>query len=450
MPDTSMMHYGRHLLKEEISSELTEEGMEKLHKEPAFFIKNGKHVCSRCATASNLPFRYPCVCGSECFYCRECIPLGKVRECAQLYSLPEPNLFDTHPRPYLHWNGQLSDQQAEASITIKRSIEENKQTLIWAVAGAGKTEMLFQGIQQALEDNKRVCIASPRIDVCLELAPRLTRVFPDVPTAVLYGGAEETYRYTQLVIATTHQLYRFKEAFDVLIIDEVDAFPYHLNAALHFATEKSRKKQSSLIYLTATPDKTMQKKIRDEGIEAVILPARYHGHALRVPKAVYHPKDIVNYKKVEKTRLFTHMRRLIEEKKRFLIFIPTIALMEKVEPVIKNTFNTASFECVNAIDTKRKEKVMRMRNDELDFLVTTTILERGVTFVDVDVIIWHADHSVYTESALVQISGRAGRSKDFPDGNVTFYYRDWTRAMKKALKQIRKMNELAYKRGLIQ
>lgn len=91
-----------------------------------------------------------------------------------------------------------------------------------------------------------------------------------------------------------------------------------------------------------------------------------------------------------------------------------------------------------------------MRNGELDFLVTTTILERGVTFENIDVLIWRADHPVYTEAALVQISGRAGRSKVFPTGNVTFYYRDWTRSMKKALKQIREMNSRARKNGLIQ
>lgn len=91
-----------------------------------------------------------------------------------------------------------------------------------------------------------------------------------------------------------------------------------------------------------------------------------------------------------------------------------------------------------------------MRNGELDFLVTTTILERGVTFENIDVIIWRADHQVYTEAALVQISGRAGRSKKYPTGNVTFFHMGWTRAMKKALKQIKQMNDLAEKKGLIQ
>ncbi|WP_423189999.1 DEAD/DEAH box helicase [Alkalibacterium sp. f15] len=448
MSDYSLV-YGRSLLKEEVGFELTEEIRNRLCVEPAFIISDGRKSCARCSTCSELSKPYPCICGGDCLYCRECIVLGKVRECAQLYSLPEPNQFDTYPKPYLKWNGKLSDQQSEASIVITKSITENKELIVWAVAGAGKTEMLFQGIQRALESNKRVCIASPRIDVCLELAPRIQRVFPAIPIAVLYGGAEEGYRYTQLVIATTHQLYRFKEAFDVVIIDEVDAFPYHMNAALNFATNKSRKTLSSLIYLTATPDKPMQLRMENKLTEAVVLPARYHGHALPVPKAVYQRGDLMDYKKAAQTRLIKHMKRLIELEKRFLIFVPTIALMEKMQPVFHTIFQRASFECVHSKDTDRKEKVQKMRNGELDFLMTTTILERGVTFENIDVIIWRADHHVYTEAALVQISGRVGRSENHPTGNVTFYHQDWTRAMKKALKQIRQMNHLAQKRGLI-
>lgn len=443
-------YYGRSLLKDEINSLSDETFIRDLCQEPAFTIKKNKSICSRCGTGSNMSRRFPCVCGGNCLYCRECIALGKVRECAHLYSLPEPNHFEKHGMPYLHWEGQLSDQQARASELILRSVENHRETIVWAVAGAGKTEMLFRGIQYALENNKRVCIASPRIDVCLELAPRLQRVFPDVPAVVLYGGTEEPYRYTQLVVSTTHQLYRFKEAFDVLIIDEVDAFPYRLNDALHFATERSRKKQSCLIYLTATPDHRMQKRIRDKQIEAVVLPARYHGHALPVPKAVYHAKDILNNKKVKSTPLIKHMSHLIEQKKRFLLFMPEISLMIETETLLLDIFSEASFECVHAKDGERKGKVLKMRNGELDFLVTTTILERGVTFENIDVLIWRADHPVYTEAALVQISGRAGRSKVFPTGNVTFYYRDWTRSMKKALKQIREMNSRARKNGLIQ
>ena len=118
-----------------------------------------------------------CYCKKPCSYCRNCIQMGKVTECRTFYHLPETNEFkDTHLNE-LKWEGELSIQQAEASETIVESIQKNETRLLWAVAGAGKTEMLFKGIEYALKNKQRVCIASPRIDVCLELAPRLQAAF---------------------------------------------------------------------------------------------------------------------------------------------------------------------------------------------------------------------------------------------------------------------------------
>ena len=41
--------------------------------------------------------------------------------------------------------------------------------------------------------------------------------------ALLHGESEPYFR-TPLVVATTHQLLKFYHAFDLLIVDEVDAF----------------------------------------------------------------------------------------------------------------------------------------------------------------------------------------------------------------------------------
>ena len=48
---------------------------------------------------------------------------------------------------------------------------------MWAVTGAGKTEMLFAVLHQTLQEG-RIALASPRVDVCLELFPRIQAVFP--------------------------------------------------------------------------------------------------------------------------------------------------------------------------------------------------------------------------------------------------------------------------------
>lgn len=445
MADYSLL-YGRELLKEEIKEDYL---LEHSSMSPGFKQIKGKYFCMRCGTKCILKTRYPCTCQNQCLYCRECIALGKVRECSHFYHLSEPNHFKSLSSPCLKWQGTLSPQQKQASDEIKESMRKCSERIVWAVTGAGKTEMLFEGLEEALMKGKRICIASPRIDVCLELAPRFQTAFPDVSLALLYGGVEEEYRYTQLVVATTHQLYRFKEAFDVIVIDEIDAFPYYLNDALYFASNKAKKRKSATIYLTATPDRKMRNKIKRGRIEASLLPARYHKHALPVPKGVYHSRSILDKKISNSHPVMKHIQKLITLKKRFILFIPTISMMEEVYQMLKKFFQKSRFERVHSQDPERKNKVMKMRQGEFDFLLTTTILERGVTFPNIDVIVIGSDHQVYTEAALVQIAGRAGRSADYPTGEVTYYHQGWTRSMKGAVKQIKRMNQLAMKKGYI-
>ena len=254
--------FGRECLKSEIPEALfCEMGSDKqILERPTAIKKKGDFYCLRCQSKMIPTTASECYCKVNCAYCRNCLKMGKVRACDFFYTIKEPNAFLSREKP-LEWNGKLSDQQIEASEAIIRSIHKSEIRLLWAVAGAGKTEMLFLGIEEAIRQQKRICIATPRVDVVLELSPRIQKAFPTIPISTLYGGMEEPYSYRQIVVATTHQLYRFHEAFDVLIIDEVDAFPFHLDESLNFAANKARKSLSTLIYLSATPDQAMQKEL---------------------------------------------------------------------------------------------------------------------------------------------------------------------------------------------
>lgn len=444
--------YGRELLQAEIPEVLFREisTYQDIVQKPSIRKVKSRSYCVRCNALMIEVDASECFCKEVCAYCRNCIKMGKVRACQPLYALPEPNAFEASGS-VLEWDVTLSKQQQEASKVIIQSIEKNETRLLWAVAGAGKTEMLFPGIEVALQQKKRVCIATPRVDVVLELAPRIQKAFPSVPISVLYGGTKQDYTYNQLVITTTHQLYRFKEAFDVMIIDEVDAFPFHLDESLKFAANKARKSESSLIYLSATPDQTIQKQVARGKLLSTILPARYHGHPLPVPKPKYTP----NWREKLlqdplRTFIGKEIHRRVQNKKRFIVFIPNIEWMKAFEKVLQQVYLNNRFVAVHSEDPEREDKVMLMRQQKVDFILSTTILERGVTFPNIDVLVIGAEDRIFTESALVQIAGRAGRSPEYPTGNVLYFHDGQSLAMKKAIKQIKKMNDLAKKRGLIQ
>ena len=92
---------------------------------------------------------------------------------------------------------------------------------------------------------------------------------------------------------------------------------------------------------------------------------------------------------------------------------------------------------------------MAFREREIRLLVTTTILERGVTIPRSDVFILDADNGLFDEASLVQMAGRAGRSMDDPAGRVVFASSRRTRSQVKAVAQIRKMNTIAHRKGYL-
>lgn len=157
------------------------------------------------------------------------------------------------------WEGSLTKHQQLAANAILHATSKPKQELlIWAVCGAGKTEMLYPAITEAIRHNKRICLATPRADVVQELYPRLKEVFPNTEMEALYGGTGDRTGVGQLIIATTHQLIRYQNAFDLLIIDELDAFPFHHDPLLHQFAVRSAKKNMPLKFIS--PQRLAQNK----------------------------------------------------------------------------------------------------------------------------------------------------------------------------------------------
>lgn len=368
------------------------------------------------------------------YYCPACLNLGRVSTLAKFYHLPEPNQFEI-PATALTWQGELSPLQTKAAHEVEMSLTNHEHRLLWAVTGAGKTEMIFPGVAAALKRGERVAITSPRVDVCLELYPRLQAAFANTPIALLHGRQTEPYQYRQLTVCTTHQLLRFYHAFDNLIVDEVDAFPYASNDQLIYANHQAIKPTGGLLYLTATPGPALFKRIRRHQLAVSYSPLRYHGHLLPEIQIKRNgnwrkqfPRGVIKW-------LQDRLGRL-----EMLLFVPHVADLPMVEQAIQSALPRARFTTVHAADPQRLEKVQAMRQHQYDFLITTTILERGVTFPKIDVGVLGADDGTFSASALVQIAGRVGRSVERPDGDVTFWVQERTKSVCEAQRQIKSMN----------
>ena len=425
-------YYGRRVLASR--HEVKQSGIQEL---PTIRIDAGNIRCYRCnhVTAKSLG-----ALPQGEFYCPHCINLGRVSTLNKFYHVPEPNQFEI-PDRILTWMGQLSSLQTRVSTMVKERMDQHCHQLLWAVTGAGKTEMMFAGIAAAIERGERIGIASPRVDVCLELFPRLKAAFANCDIALLHGRQELPYHYAQLTICTTHQLLRFYHAFDNLIIDEVDAFPYAANASLLYATKQAIKENGGCLYLTATPGDALLREIKSKRLVVNYLPLRYHGHLL--------PQIKVRLafgwrRRLERQQLppqvIQQLQETLKEGHHFLLFVPHIADLALVEAALRHSFTTFRFATVHASDLERLEKVQKMRDGDYDFLVTTSILERGVTFPEIDVYVLGADDPVFSSSALVQIAGRAGRSQSRPTGRVIFWINCNCRQVNQAVSQVKYLN----------
>lgn len=400
-----------------------------------------KLTCRRCLNDQPYKFvSFPCAkCQKICHYCRHCITMGRMCSCDELILWKGPKTPKPRSQVQFAWTGNLTSHQKKAADELAQSIAQNRNHLLEAVCGAGKTEILFAAIYNSLKAGKRVCVATPRTDVVLELYPRFQQVFQKITIHALYGGAENNAEFAQLVLATTHQLYRFENAFDVMIVDEADAFPYTYDEALQRAVMKAKKADAPIAFVTATPSNKLLIQQKRENWGYSFIARRYHGHALPVPRF----ESLWNYEKAfQKNKIPLKLKAWLEQRLRqnesFLIFFPTIELMEQASPLFREIEST--IESVHSEDPNRKEKVLQLRNEHRKGLLTTTILERGITIKNVQVAVVGADNPVFTSSALIQISGRVGRNVQYPTGDIVFFHHGITLEMDLARNKILEMN----------
>ena len=424
--------YGRLLTESQMTNDLKEIAQEL----PAMEKQNGRYQCFRCGSLID---RKLWKLSEEVLYCRACIQLGRIRSDQKLYAIAQQ---DFEGQEVLNWKGTLTSYQQEVSDGLIQAVKEGGNALVHAVTGAGKTEMMYQVVATAIKSGQAVCIATPRIDVCIELYGRMKDDF-SCPISLLHGKSEPYFR-TPLVIATTHQLLKFYQAFDLLIIDEVDAFPYVDNSMLYQAAQNAIKKGGNTLYLTATSTDELDKKVKKKEIIRYSLPRRFHGNPLVVPEIKWVPKI---REKIEKGRIPYQLLQLIKKQRQthypLLIFVSEIELGQQFTENLKKYFPKETVGFVSSQTTDRLRMVEEFRNRAITMLVSTTILERGVTFPFVDVFVLESNHKLFTKSTLVQISGRVGRSKERPTGKLLFLSDGITREMKKAIKEIKEMNQEA-------
>lgn len=265
----------------------------------------------------------------------------------------------------------------------------------------GKTEISVESISYFLGKGFKVAYAIARKEVVIELTERFKNIFSNANVVGVYGGHHEQL-FGDLIVCTTHQLYRYYKTFDLLILDEVDAFPLKGNETLMNISLNSSK--GRVIFSTATIDDNLNRILQKRNYVEVKLYTRPSHKPLIIPKVIYLSKLMhIIY-------LVIILHRMANQ---CIIFTPNKKLCKTLYKIYSHLFSCIY---VYADLEERQKNIMDFKNKKYKFIFATTVLERGITIHDVNVIVLDFKQGCFDESSLIQMTGRVGRNYKNPYG----------------------------------
>lgn len=329
----------------------------------------------------------------------------------------------------LRLNYSLSEEQTNLSNQIVANFKRGVDTLVYAVCGSGKTEISYAVIQYAIEQGMHVGFALPRRDVVIELTERIKDAFPYNKIISVYGGHHDELS-GDCIVLTTHQLFRYINYFDLIVMDEIDAFPYKGNDVLDGIFKQALR--GHCLMMSATPSKEVVSHFMTPGHQMLTLHTRFHKHPIPVPiTAIQKGHRKIFY-------LIKKLRQFQKEGRPVFVFVPKIELSVTLHRLLSLTCPNGNY-----VSSKREDRtriIQDFKRRRYDYLITTAVLERGVTVSNLQVIVYESDSPVYDAATLIQIAGRAGRKNDAPTGEVVFLADTESEAMVNAISEIKYCN----------
>ena len=372
--------------------------------------------CKRCKNKDPAYFYL----GAKGYYCRKCIRFSRILLQEELQEIDYEVASEVDE---YHFNYPLTDPQKKASLLTKQYCINN-DVLLHCVCGAGKTEIVVESISYYLSMGKKVAYSIARKEVVIELTSRFKDIFPRANVVGVYGGHHKEI-YGDLIVCTTHQLYRYYNSFDLLVIDEVDAYPLKGNETLFNIALNSCKGQ--IIFSTATIDDSL-KKILDKRVYKVVeLNVRPSFKPLAIPKIIYLPKLLMIIYLYILLKSFTNQT---------IIFVSTKKQCRYLYYLFSKLF---SCTYVYSDLDKRNDNILAFKEKKYQNIISTTVLERGITIKNINVVILDIGN-IFDQSSLIQMLGRIGRGINNNEGEGYILSNKYSKKLNNTIEYLKKAN----------
>ncbi len=355
--------------------------------------------CKRCKNRNPFLFKKILCTHDKCYYCLKCCHISIFKLCDSIKN----DLSFINVKINTKFN--LTNKQKQIVKQVFTQFKAKKNVFINAVCGAGKTNIIMPIISKFINHNLKVAFVCPRTEVINEQFEKFSSIFK-CKIGILTGQKKCTEG--AFFLLTTHQLLNYKNMFHLIIVDEFDAFPLHGDKILSNGIKDALIYNNFLVYLSATPIKVPKSFI------TLNLNRRFHNFDLPVPQL--------------ESLCFERLNKLLKRDK-WIVFFPTIKLLEESIKKIENI----EFEIVHS-------QIQHCFNINSRIILSTAILERGITIPNINVIVMYCDHINYTMHTLIQMAGRVGRIPPYISGRVIYMANNITLSQTKAIKHIKWSN----------
>lgn len=376
--------------------------------------------CKRCGNKDPTYFYQ----GSKGYYCRKCVSFKRILfdEDLDTYEYEvDPNAGE------YHFDYPLTKYQYKASLDTLSYLKEGYDVLLHCVCGAGKTEITVKSISSYISRGLKVCYAISRREVVIELAYRFQKMFATSKVIAVYGGHHNELS-GDLIVCTTHQLFRYYKTFDLLILDEVDAFPLSGNETLMNIAINSCK--GNIIYSTATTNDFLEKYLSNRKYQEVKLFIRPSLKPLIVPKIIF-SINVINV-----LIIGILMKKMTNQ---CIIFVSSKKMCLTLYTIFKHLYKCTY---VYSDLKERNDHIFRFKNKEYQFIISTTVLERGITIKDVNVIVLYDRSNAFDKASLIQMTGRVGRNYLNPYGEAYILTNNINKNIKQCIAEIKEANDV--------
>ena len=254
-----------------------------------------------------------------------------------------------------------------------------------------------------------------------------------------YSKGKDEYVESTLVLCSYVSAARLKETFDLIIYDDIRSFPIYSNYEIMDIMRSLAKSGGKLMAYSV---ESVFKLCSD-----LVLPVGENKLPMVEPRIITTRIDV---NKSIPYVVYEYLKWSIDSDRKVIVYVPDDEKVENVYNYLsgyrkefsKNIFYITNYD-------KNKKPLLDFNKDKKGILVTDCFEDSLTDYNGVDVMVYFAEHKIFSYKKLVYFCGKAGRGEKFIRGEVIFLSSEESLNMAMAKDITRSFNKEAWEEGLL-